>query len=239
MTLFLLGTLVNTAAILVGSLIGLVLPRIPDRMRDTVMSGMGLVVMLIGLSMGLSDMADVLLIIVSMVLGGVLGEWCNIDGALERLGRRVEDRFRGKGDNAVAQSFVAATLLFCVGSMAIVGAIQSGAQLHHETLYAKSVLDGFSSVILASTLGFGVIFAAIPVLAYEGLIATLAHYAGTVLNSPPVIQCLTATGGLLIFAIGLNMLGRHRIAVANLLPAMFIAAFLKWAMLTVGVHLGG
>jgi uncharacterized membrane protein YqgA involved in biofilm formation len=236
--LFLLGTLVNTAAIILGSLIGLVLPRIPNRMRDTVMSGMGLAVMLIGLSMGLSDRADILLIIISMVVGGVLGEWWNIEGMLERAGHLVEQRFQRGGDNAVAQSFITATLLFCVGSMAIVGAIQSGAQLDHDTLYAKSVLDGFSAVILASTLGVGVIFAALPVLVYEGVIATLAYYAGTVLNSPPVIGCLTATGGLLIFAIGLNQLGRHRIAVANLLPAMFVAAVLKWATVAAGAHLG-
>lgn len=236
--MFLLGTLVNTVAVIVGSLLGLILPRIPDRMRDTVMAGMGLAVILIGISMALSDMADVLLIIIGMVVGGVLGEWWNIDGILERCGHTVQQRFARNGGDGVAQSFVAATLLFCVGSMAVVGAIQSGAQLHHETLYAKSVLDGFSSVIFASTLGFGVIFAAIPVFIYEGAIAALAHYAGAALNSPPVINCLTATGALLIAAIGFNMLGKHRIAVANLLPAMFVAAFLKWVTLALKIHLG-
>lgn len=225
--MFLLGTVVNALAVLVGSVIGLVLPSIPERMKSTIMQGLSLTVILIGFSMALSDMKDILLIIISVVLGALLGEWIDIEAGLLRFGQAVEKRAKRLGNGQIAEAFVAASLLFCVGSMAIVGAIQSGVSGDNTTLYAKSTLDFFSSIVFTSTLGFGVALSALAVFVYEGLIATLAYFAGTALNSAAVIGVMTATGGLLIVGIGINILGLKKIAVGNLLPAMFLAAVFK------------
>lgn len=225
--MFLLGTVVNAVAVLIGSVIGLVLPAIPERMKTTIMQGLSLAVILIGLSMALSDMKDVLLIIISMVLGALLGEWIDIEAWLMRFGQTIEKRAKRLGNGQIAEAFVAASLLFCVGSMAIVGAIQSGVSGSNTTLYAKSTLDFFSSIVFTSTLGFGVALAAVAVFLYEGVIASLAYFVGTALNSSTVIAIMTATGGLLIIGIGINIMGLKKIAVGNLLPAMFLAAIFK------------
>ncbi|GMA63675.1 DUF554 domain-containing protein [Alicyclobacillus fastidiosus] len=225
--MFLLGTIVDALSILVGSLIGLAFPRIPDRMKDTVMKGLSLCVMLIGLSMALGDSSDDLIIIVSVVLGAVVGEWINIDNALLRFGHWMEVHVQKLYKGPIAEGFVSGTLLFCVGSMAIVGSIQDGLSGSHRTLFAKSVLDMFSSIVFSTTLGFGVGLSAIPVFLYQGAIALISHLAGNVLNAPDVIACITATGGLLIIGIGFNMYGFKKIAVANLLPAIAFAPVLK------------
>lgn len=235
--MFLLGTVVNAVAVFIGSVIGLVLPSIPERMKTTIMQGLSLAVILIGLSMALSDMKDILIIIISMVLGALLGEWIDIEAWLLRFGQAIEKRAKRLGDGQVAEAFVAASLLFCVGSMAIVGAIQSGVSGDNTTLYAKSTLDFFSSIVFTSTLGFGVAISALAVFFYEGIIAALAYFAGTAMNSAAVIGVMTASGGLLIVAIGINILGLKKIAVGNLLPAMFLAAIIK-ALQSPVVHFG-
>ncbi|GEO27263.1 membrane protein [Alicyclobacillus acidoterrestris] len=225
--MFLLGTIVDALAILVGSAIGLALPRIPDRMRDTVMQGLALCVLLIGMSMALGDTGDILIIIVSVVLGAVLGEWMNIDEALIRFGHGLEGFFQRVYKGPIAEGFVSGTLLFCIGSMAIVGAIQDGLSGNHKTLFAKSVLDMFTAIVFSTTLGFGVGLAAVPVFLYQGAIALISHWAGSVLNAPDIIACITGTGGVLIIGMALNMYGIKRFAVANLLPAIAIAPILK------------
>ncbi|MCL6631771.1 MAG: DUF554 domain-containing protein [Alicyclobacillus herbarius] len=236
--MFLLGTVVNALAILFGTALGMVLPSIPDRMKSTILQGLGLAVILIGFSMALQDTNDILIIIFSLVAGGWLGEWMNIEGALHRLGQAVERRTRHLGSGRTAEAFVTTSLIFCVGSMAVVGAIQSGVSNNNSTLYAKSLLDGFTALVFSSALGIGVILSVLPVLVYEGGIAILSHLGGAALNSPPVIQCMTAAGGLLIAAIGFNLLGIRKILVGNLLPAMFLAAVLKWGQLqAAGIHL--
>lgn len=224
---FLFGTIVNALAIIFGGIIGLVLPAIPDRMKDTVMKGLALCVILIGLGMALGDSSDDLIIIISMVLGAVIGEWINIDHALMRFGGWMEHRLQRIYKGPVAEGFVSASLLFCIGSMSIVGAIQDGIDNAHKTLLAKSVLDMFSAIVFSTTLGIGVALAAIPVFLYEGSIALVSHLAGSVLNAPSMIVCITATGGLMIVAIGLNVYGIKKIAVANLLPAIVIAPLIK------------
>lgn len=218
----------NAVAIIIGTGIGLFLPSIPDRMKTTIMQGVGLAVLLIGLGMALKDQADILLIIISIVIGGLLGEWWNIERLLLRLGQAVEVRAKRLGDGQLAEAFVTASLIFCVGSMAVVGAIQSGISGQNKTLYAKSLLDFFTSIVFSTTLGVGVAFAAVPVFIYEGLIALISYFAGAALNSPEVISCMSATGGLLIVAIGINLLEIKKIAVGNLLPAMIVAAVIKW-----------
>ncbi|KPV42520.1 hypothetical protein AN477_17265 [Alicyclobacillus ferrooxydans] len=223
-----LGTLVNGAAILIGTGLGLLMPKVPPRFHSTVMQGLSLAVLLIGLSMALGDTGDILIIIISLVIGALLGEWINIDGLLNRMGDWVQRKFVRSDTSRTAEAFVTASLVFCVGSMAIVGAIQSGLTDVHRTLYAKSLLDFVSSTVFASTLGVGVVFSVLPVVLYEGGIATIAHLFGADLQNQAVISCMTATGGLLIAAIGINLLGLKKLAVGNLLPAMFVAALLKW-----------
>lgn len=228
--MFLLGTIVNTLAVIVGALIGVLVPKVPERFSRTAMQGLSLAVIWIGLSMALSDEQDVLLIIISLVLGALLGEWLDIDGALARLGQMVEKRAGKYTNGKVAEAFVTASLLYCVGSMAVVGAIQSGFQLNNHTLYAKSMLDGISSVVFTSTLGLGAALAAIPLFLYEGSIATISWLVGSSLNDPAVIACMTAAGGLLVVGIGLNLLGAAKVSVGNLLPGVFVAPLLKWLL---------
>lgn len=225
--MFLVGTIVDVLAILFGTAIGYFLPRIPDRMRETVTVGVALCVMAIGLSMALSDMNDIVLIIFSVVMGAVTGELLKIEERFERLAHRLEERFRRLYRGPIAQGFISATLLFCVGSMSIVGAVQDGLQGDHKTLFAKSVLDGFSAVVLTSTLGPGVGLAAIPVLLYQGLIALISHAFGSFLDTPLIIEPITAVGGLLIVAIGIQVAGLRKVSVPNLLPAIVIAPIVK------------
>ena len=225
---YLFGTIVNGIAVLVGTSLGLLLPKVPPRFHTTVMQGLALTVVLIGLSMALSDSSDLLIIIISMVAGGLLGEWINIDHWLTRMGDWVQRKVSKSDTSKIAEGFVTASLVFCVGSMSIVGAIQSGLTDMNRTLYAKSLLDFVSSTVFASTLGVGVLFSFIPVVVYEGGIATLAHVFGGQIQNQPVIAAMTAAGGLLIAAIGINILGFKKLSVGNLLPAMFVAAGLKW-----------
>jgi len=229
--MFLLGTLVNALGIFLGSLVGIVIPHISDKIKTTITQGLALTIILIGLSMALSDHAsnDVLVIILSMVIGGVIGEWIDIEAGLNRLGVKMQSAAKNFSEGPIAEAFVASSLLFCVGSMAIIGAIQSGAEGSNKILYAKTLLDTFTSVVFASTLGVGVSLSAIPVLLYEGAISTVAYFLGASFISPEVMVCMTATGGLLIVGIGINILELKRIAVGNLLPSMFIAGIIRWA----------
>lgn len=228
MSLYLLGTIVNVIGITLGSAIGLVLPKVPQRMRDTVMQGIALCIMLIGFGMALKDDSDILTIILAIVLGALIGEAIDIEKSLMRFGVWIERKIKRFYQGPVAEAFVASSLLFCVGSMAIIGPIQSGTINDHQTLFAKSVLDGVSSVVFSSTMGFGVMLSAIPVFLYEGLIAFIAHVAGASFVAPEVIACMSATGGLLIVGIGTNLFGLKKLAVGNLLPALAVAPLLKF-----------
>lgn len=214
------GTVVNTLAIVVGSLLGLLLRGgIPEKYSTTVIHAIGLAVVLIGLKGALQSDA-ILLIIFCMAIGAWMGEFLAIERRLDRLAKRVEARFsRSSGD--FAKGLVTTTLLFCVGSMAIVGALESGLTGNHQTLFAKSVLDGISSIIFASTFGIGVIFSALTVLVYQGAI-TLSAALVKPLLTPEVVGQMSAIGGLLIMAIGLSLLDIKRIKVANMLPAVFL-----------------
>ena len=236
--MFLLGSIVDAIAILVGSTIGFVLPNIPERMQSTIMQGLGLCVVLIGLSMALNDISDILLIIISTVLGAIIGELIHVEGRLENLGKLIESRIQRWYQGPIAESFVAGSLLFCIGSMSVVGAIQDGVNANHNVLFAKSILDMVSSVVFGSTLGIGVALSAIPVFIYEGGLAVLAHVAGTAVDSPAIISCLTATGGLMIVGLGLNVYGVKKILIGNLLPGLFVAPLLKFLVLTSHLHIG-
>lgn len=227
----------NAAAIVIGAMIGLILPNIPNQMKNTVMHGLALAVILIGLHFALSDTSDILIIIISLVVGGIIGEFLGIEDWFLRGGQFLEVRAKSFSNGQMADAFVTATLIFCVGSLAVVGAIQSGLSGNNKTLYAKSLLDFTTAVVFSSTMGIGVSFAAIPVLIYEGIIAAAAYFAGAAINSPPVIACMTAIGGLLIVAIGLNLLELRKIQVGNLLPALVVGVVLKSATLALHLHI--
>lgn len=219
-----LGTIVNAAAIIAGSLTGLLFSRgIPENYKEIVLSGIGLSVVLVGLkSAFVSD--NLMLVIISIVIGSLSGEFLKIENKLERLGKFLEKRVSPdtkKGTNNFAKGFVTASLVFCVGSMAIVGSLESGLAGNHQTLFAKSILDGITSIIFASTLGLGVLFSAFAVFIYQGAITLCAAFMKAYLV-PETVQHMTSAGGLLIAAIGLNMLGITKIRVGNMIPAIFI-----------------
>lgn len=210
----------NTLAIIAGSLAGLLVKGgIPKAYMDTVMQAIGLAVILIGLKGALSA-EDLLLVIFSLAIGGVAGEFLRIEERLEHLGLWLERKLSRVGGD-IAKGFVTASLLFCVGSMAIVGSLESGLTGNHQTLFAKSVLDGVSSIVFASTFGFGVMLSAGAVFLYQGLITVTASFIKPFLI-PPVIAQMSAVGGLLIMAIGFNILEFKRIKVGNMLPAILI-----------------
>lgn len=221
----LIGTLINVAAIVVGTLIGLVLKqRLPERLSTIAIQALGLVTALVGLKMMLTTQ-NVLIVLVSMVLGGVLGELLRIEARLDSFGRRVEDKFSKEGGTFV-KAFVTSSLLFCVGPMAILGALQDGLKGDFTILLTKSGMDGIASVAFASTLGIGVLFSALPIAAYQGGITIGASFLEPYLTLT-MINEMTATGGLLILGIALNILQVTRIRVGNLLPAILFAAILS------------
>jgi uncharacterized membrane protein YqgA involved in biofilm formation len=219
----LLGTIVNAAAIIAGAILGNFLKGgFQNQVKVTLMQAISLSVLLIGLSMALKTQ-NVMVVTLSMVAGGIVGELLRIEDWLEACGLKLERRFGG-GDGRLAKAFVSASLIYCVGAMAIMGSLQSGLTGNYTTLFVKSILDGVSSVVFASTMGIGVAFAALPVFLYQGGITLAAAYVKPFLTDA-IIREMTATGGLLIFAIGINMLfdGKVQIKVGNLLPAVFIA----------------
>lgn len=219
------GTIVNVAAICAGALVGRYAGRfIPNRMRQTVMAGLGLTVVLIGLQLALKSKQP-MIVIGSLILGGVLGELLRIEARLESFGLWLQGRFAGAGN--IAEGFVAASLLYCVGAMAIMGALQDGFGGTPTILYAKAALDGVASIALASTLGIGVLFSALPVAIYQGGITVAADSAKSLLTETVVLE-MNAVGGLLIAAIGLDLIGIKRLPVGNMLPAVFVAVGLVW-----------
>jgi uncharacterized membrane protein YqgA involved in biofilm formation len=215
-----LGTIVNTVAIIAGSLIGLLFKgRIPEKYGKTIMHAIGLAVILIGLKAALKT-DDILIIIISLAIGSVMGELLRIEDRLERLGKRLGRLVSGDNDG-VAKGFVTASLIYCVGAMAIVGALESGLSGNHQTLFAKSLLDGIGSILFASTLGIGVLFSAVSVFLYQGAI-TLAASTLKPFLIPGVVAQMSAVGGLLILAIGINLLEIKKLEIGNMLPAIFI-----------------
>lgn len=215
------GTLINGAAVAVGGLFGLAVGgRLSGSLVESIMHGVSLSVLLIGLEMGLQT-KNAVVVLLSVVIGGIIGETAKIEERFNRLSRRVEERYTKGGDGTFARGFVTASLLYCVGPMAITGAFQNGLLGQYSILATKSFLDGISAVALAAGLGHGVIFSAIPVLLYQGALSLAAIWVKPWL-SPAVITEMTATGGVLIVAISLNMLEIKRLRVANFLPALAI-----------------
>lgn len=221
-----IGTIVNTSAIIIGGLFGVILKgNVPEKVEKTVMQGLSLAVMLIGLKMAFSleGTNSTILVIFSLVIGGIIGEIIDIEKRLNNIGKLLQNKFGD--DEFFVQGFVQSSLIYCVGAMAIMGAIQDGLNNNPSLLFTKSLLDGTSSIAFAATYGMGVVFSALPVFIYQGMITYLASYAQQILTES-MIMGLTATGGLLIFAIGLNIIKIVEIKIGNLLPALFVAIIL-------------
>ncbi|MDF2927646.1 MAG: rane protein [Paenibacillaceae bacterium] len=224
----LLGTLVNAFSILVGGILGLALPKLSQGVRTTVMQGLGLAVAVQGIMMALKT-NNLLIVIGSLVVGGLAGELFKVEAGLEKLGQTLERSVGAKAKGKVAAGFVTTTLIYCVGAMAILGSIDSGIRHNHDMLYTKSMLDGFSAIIFASTLGVGVLFSSLPVLLYQGAIALSATLITSFISTQmldAITAEITSVGGILIIGIGLNILEIKKINVANLLPSVVVAALL-------------
>jgi uncharacterized protein len=218
-----LGTLSNVAAIIVGSLLGFLIKKgIPIKVKDTIIQGLALCILLIGIS-GSIKANNIVLTIISMVLGSAIGEFIDIDRFMNNLGVAVEKKLKGRGGQ-ISQAFVTASLLSCVGAMSIVGSLNSGLKGDYSLLFAKSILDFVFSIILTSSLGIGVMLSAVSVFLYQGSITLLAAALKGLLIESVIID-MSAIGSLLIIAAGFNLLGLSKIKVANLIPAMFIPIF--------------
>jgi uncharacterized membrane protein YqgA involved in biofilm formation len=207
-------------SIIVGSLIGLSFKgKIPEKYSQTIMHGIGLAVVLIGIKTALNTDA-ILIVIISFVIGSIIGELIRIEDRLDQFGNWIGKKI-SKNSTGISKGFVTASLLYCVGAMAIIGSMESGLTGNHQTLFAKSILDGIGSVIFASTLGIGVIFSAVSVFIYQGIITLTASSIKPFLL-PEVVSQMSAVGGLLIFAIGLGLLEIKKIKIGNMLPAIFV-----------------
>jgi uncharacterized protein len=231
----LLGTFVNGIAIIFGSFLGLFWTAIPDRIKDTILQAMALAVIILGIGMGLKS-EQFLIVIASLAVGGALGEWWNLEEKLNSVGKWLETKVGKQDKGSVATGFVTATLVFVVGAMSIVGALDSGLRQEHDVLYTKALIDGFCAILFTSALGIGVMFSAIPVMLYQGAIALLAtqidRFVPQEIMDALIVE-ITGTGGIMIVAIGLNLLGVAKIRVANLLPGLMITGILviiieKW-----------
>ncbi len=220
------GSLVNALAIIAGGTVGLLLHgRFPERFREVVFQGLGLCVTVLGLQMALKAQ-NILVVIFSLLIGGLIGEALRLEDRLEGVGDRVKALMKSKNPR-FTEGLVTASLIFCIGAMAIVGSFDEGLRGDPSVLITKSVLDGFASLALASSFGAGVIFSFVPVFVYQG---SLTLFAGAFqsLFSPGLIAQLTAVGGVLILGIGITLLDIKRIKLSNLLPALVVAVVLSF-----------
>ncbi len=224
--MILTGAVVNALAVFIGSAVGLLLKKgLPKRMGESIMKGLSLCVIYIGIS-GAFEGENVLIAIVSMAVGTVIGEFLDLNARMERLGEWIQNKFQSKNSQtSVAEAFVTSSLLFCTGAMTIVGSLQSGLSLDHSTLIAKSLIDGIAAVVLASSLGFGVFFAGVLCLVYEGGLALCAQFIEPFLTAA-VINEMTCVGSLLIMGVAINMLFKNKICVMNSIPAVFMPILL-------------
>jgi len=220
------GTLINAGAIIAGSIIGLLFhSKLPERFIRIVFQSIGLFTLFLGFYMGLKT-NNLFLIIISIVLGGIIGELLNLEAGLNRFGDRLKNKF--KSDNSrFSEGLVTAFLLFCMGSVTILGAIEEGMGGKPNLLLAKSVLDGVSSIALAAAFGYGVAFSVIPLLIYQGGLTLLAAYFGDYF-SQTIINELTAVGGLILIGLGINILEIKQLKILNLLPALIIIVILAY-----------
>lgn len=221
-----IGTLVNTSAVIVGGAIGLLLKKnMPQRITTIYFQAVGLFTLAIGISM-VVKMDHILIVVASMALGSLLGEWLNIEAGAEKLSEYLKKKFR-IGSDKFSEGLITAFLLFCIGSMTILGTIQEGTGGSSDLLFTKSLMDFFSAILLASAFGFGVIISAIPLFIFQTILTLIAMYAGRFFT-PEIIQGLTSVGGILLIGLGINILEIKKLRIMNMLPALVVVALLLW-----------
>lgn len=224
--MILTGTIVNSLTIIAGTIVGMLLGKfIPEHLSDAISKGVALCVLYIGID-GMLAGENALVAILSIVLGAIIGELLRLDDRIHDLGDWVEHRFASKHTKgSISEGFVSASLLFCVGAMAVMGSLDSGLLRDHSTLYAKATLDGITSIVYASTMGVGVALSAIPIFLYQGAIALGASFVEPFLT-PVVIAEMKCVGSILIVGLSLNLLGLTKIKVMNYVPAVFLPILL-------------
>lgn len=224
-----LGVLVNVATVLIGSTVGLLLKKgIPERVSKAVMIAIGLCTLYIGIDGALKG-SNTIVLIVSTVFGTIVGTLIDIDGGINKVGLFFQSKFKKQdGRTSIAEGFMTASLLFCIGAMTIVGSLNAGLNGDYELLFTKSVLDLISSCMLASSLGIGVMFAAAFVLVFQGGLVLLSGLLQNVLTNPDILNEIICAGSIMIIGVGLNLLGITKIKVANLLPALLFVPLIYW-----------
>jgi uncharacterized protein len=233
------GTIINIITVLIGGTLGLLFgARLPERLKATVVAGLGLFTAAIGIQMFLKT-ENPLIVLGALLIGALLGEWWRIEDGLQNLGRVLEERFTSNPEAAIdtrfVRGFLTASLLFCVGPMTILGSIQDGLTGNYELLAVKSVLDGFASLAFASSLGVGVLFSTLVILFFQGGISLLAVQLNALVTTP-MLNEMTATGGVILIALALSsLLEIKKIRSGNFLPALAIAPLIVWILSLLGV----
>ncbi|NLK35739.1 MAG: DUF554 domain-containing protein [Gracilibacteraceae bacterium] len=226
--LVLLGTIANAGAIIIGGIAGSIFRKgISKRFNNIITSGLGLFTLGLGITFAIGSQ-NAMIVIFSLVIGSIIGEWIDIEKRMNDLGNYVQDKLNSKEGN-LSKGFVTASLLYCVGTMSIMGPLRSGLLNDHNILLTKSVLDGVTSVVFASTLGMGVVLSFLPVLLYQGSLTLLASYVAPYLSEAVIIE-MTAVGGILLVGMGINILEIKRLKVGNMLPAIFLPIILMLFM---------
>jgi hypothetical protein len=217
-----IATVVNACAVLAGSLLGLLLrTKIEDSFKKIVQIGAGVCSLIIGIKMALTG-EKIVYLALSLIIGGILGEWWRIENGILSLGEKLKGTFaRNSNESEFGYGFLNASVLFCVGAMALVGSFQAGAQGHYELIYTKSVMDGFMAIVLTAAMGIGVGFAALSVLVYQGILTIAAVWLAPLI-SQTLLKELTGVGGALVVMIGINLLGLAKLKTANFLPALLL-----------------
>ncbi len=221
-----IGTLVNTAAVVLGGTIGLLLKKnMPERVTAIYFQAVGLFTLAIGIGM-VVKMNHILLVIGSLAVGSLLGEWMQLDVSVERMSQYLKKKF-SIANEKFSEGLITAFLLFCIGSMTILGTIQEGTGGSSDLLFSKSLMDFFSAMLLASAFGFGVVVSAIPLLIFQSLLTILAMYAGSFLNKT-ILEGLTCVGGILLIGLGINVLEIKKLRILNMLPSLILVVIVLW-----------
>lgn len=221
-----IGTIVNTAAVVAGGTIGLLLKKnMPERVTSIYFQAVGLFTLAIGITM-VVKMEDILIIVGSLAIGSLLGEWINVEKGAEQMSGVLKRKFR-IGSDKFSEGLITAFLLFCIGSMTVLGAIQEGTGGSSDLLFTKSLMDFFSAMLLASAFGLGVVAAAVLLFIFQGALTLLAMYAGS-LFTPHIILGLTSVGGIMLMGLGINILEIKKLRIMNMLPALVVVVLMLW-----------
>lgn len=221
-----IGTIVNAASVIAGGALGLLLKKsMPARVTSIYFQATGLFTLAIGITMILK-MDHILIVVSSLALGSLIGEWLNLEKAVESFSEYLKHKFH-IGSERFSEGLITAFLMYCIGAMTIVGAINEGTGGSSEVLFTKSMMDGFSSIILASAFGVGVLVSSIPLLLFQGGITFVAMFAGSFFT-PVIVQGLTSIGGILLIGLGINILEIKKIRITNMLPALLVVILLLW-----------